>query len=114
MSSHPASASSAVEQSFKVHMQSLTDFAHELSTQLDGLAKPSHDLASIAEKPLHLGAFPEADGLAQTHSDAINEMCDLLGQVKQAIGFAHDVTRVVAGHYAETDKDIASAIGRGI
>jgi len=111
MSSHHQHSST--DQSFLVHMQSLTDFTRELETQLDGLVKPSDDLASIADQPLLLGAFPEAYGLVQTHTDAVTQMCDLLGQVKQAIAFADDVTRVVAGHYAEADVDVAGALGDG-
>ena len=103
----------STDQSFLVHMQSLTEFTRELETQLDGLVKPSDDLASIAGQPLLLGAFGEAFGLAQTHTDAVTQMCDLLGQVKQAIGFADDVTQVVAGHYADADVDIAGALGDG-
>lgn len=110
---HHSSSGYSTDDSFLVHMQSLTDFTRELETQLDGLVKPSDDLASIADQPLLLGAFGEAYGLAQTHTDAVTQMCDLLGQVKQAIAFADDVTQAVAGNYAEVDVDIAGALGDG-
>ena len=106
--SHPAD-----EHSFLVHMQSLTDFTRELETQLDGLVKPTDDLAAIAGEPLLLGDFGEAHGLVQSHDATITQMCDLLGQVKQAIAFADEVTQVVAGHYASADHDVAAALGLG-
>jgi hypothetical protein len=110
MTQHPHTSG---DHSFLVHMQSLTGFTRELETQLDGLVKPTDDLAAIAGKPLLLGDFGEAHGLVQSHDETITEMCDLLGQVKQAIAFADEVTQVVAGHYLDADRDVAAALGLG-
>lgn len=104
----------SIHHSFLVHMNSLTDFTRELETQLDGLVKPTDDLASIADEPLLLGEFGEAHGLAQSYDATIAQMCDLLGQVKQAIAFADEVTQVVSGHYAEADQVVADALGLGV
>ena len=53
------------DQSFFVHLQTLTDFARELQTQLDGMGTPMDQLTQLATAPVLLGEFGEATSLAQ-------------------------------------------------
>lgn len=102
------------DHSFRVHLQSLKDFATDLETQLDAIGKPSDGLAALAGHPMRLGAFAEADSLRDHHLAAVHQMHDLLGNVKEALGFAGDVTTTVATGYEHADEDIASSIVQGI
>lgn len=98
------------DHSFFVHLQSLTNFAVELATQLDGMFRPMDQLTSIADEPLALGDFGEAASLGESHLAAIAEMHGLLEQAKQAIAFAEEVTKTVATGYQRADEDIAAAM----
>jgi hypothetical protein len=98
------------DQSFFVHLQSLTDFANELQTQLEGLFRPEGQLSAIADDPLLLGEFGEASSLGESHRAAIEEMQGLLTQIKQAISFAEEVTNTVATGYRHADENIAAAL----
>lgn len=102
------------DHSFRVHLRSLKDFATDLETQLDAIGKPSDGLAVLADHPMQLGAFAEADSLRDHHLAAVSQMHDLLGNVKEALGFAGDVTHTVATGYEHADEDIASSIVQGI
>jgi hypothetical protein len=99
--------------SFAVHLDSLKQFARELETQIDGMTKPSNGLAALLQAPMSLGNFGEASSLSGRHGAAVTQMHELLGNVKQAIGFADDVTGTVATGYQHTDEHIASALGLG-
>src|SRR5215471_18711134 len=99
--------------SFAVHLDSLKQFARELETQIDGMTKPSNGLAALLQAPMSLGNFGEATSLSGRHGAAVTQMHELLGNVKQAIGFADDVTGTVATGYQHTDENIASALGLG-
>jgi uncharacterized protein YoxC len=99
--------------SFAVHLDSLKQFARELETQIDGMTKPSNGLAALLSAPMSLGNFGEASSLSGRHGAAVTQMHELLGNVKQAIGFADDVTGTVATGYQHTDENIASALGLG-
>lgn len=99
--------------SFYVHLKSLRDFARELETQLQGILGPAGQLDSLQGTPILLGAFGEASELSQAHQAAAQEMQELLGQVKQAIGFAENVTKVVASGYEQADQSAASGMGGG-
>lgn len=99
--------------SFAVHLDSLKQFARELETQIDGMTKPSNGLAALLQAPMSLGNFGEASSLSGRHGAAVTQMHELLGNVKQAIGFADDVTGTVATGYQHTDENIASALGLG-
>jgi hypothetical protein len=68
------------DQSFSVHLQSLTDFARELQTQLDGMGGPMDQLTQLAGAPVLLGEFAE------------------------------NVTRTVATGYERLDDDLASGM----
>ncbi|KAA2266468.1 hypothetical protein F0L68_01595 [Solihabitans fulvus] len=96
--------------SYFVHLKSLTDFARELETQLDGMLKPMDQLTESAGQPVLLGDFGEATSLSESNRAAIEEMHGLLGQVKQAIAFAENVTKTVAEGYQRTDEDVAAAL----
>lgn len=99
------------EQSFSIHLKSLTDFADEFTTQIQSLQAPMDHLATMAGAPPLYGAFHEAWSLGAGEQAAIEEMFNLLGQVKQAIAFAGDVTGTVADGYRNADEGIAYALG---
>ena len=98
------------DQSFFVHLQSLFDFADELRTQLTGLTAPVDRLTTLAGAPVLLGDFGEAQSLGTSHQAAVAEMSELLGQVRQAIDFAEDVTKTVATGYQQVDQDVAGGL----
>jgi hypothetical protein len=98
------------DKSFFVHLQSLFDFANELQTQLTGMTSPVDRLGTLASAPVLLGEFGEAHSLGASHQAAIAEMSDLLGQVRQAIDFAEDVTKTVATGYQQADQDVAGGM----
>ncbi|NUR32050.1 MAG: hypothetical protein HOV83_40440 [Catenulispora sp.] len=100
------------EQSFfSIHLKSLTDFADEFTTQIESIQAPMDHLATMAGTPPQYGAFAEAWSLGAGEQAAIEEMYSLLGQVKEAIGFAGTVTGTVADGYRRADDDISSALG---
>ncbi len=98
------------DHSFFVHLQSLADFARELQTQLTGMATPINHLDTMSSSPMLLGAFGEANGLAAANQAAVAEMTDLLGQVKQAISFAENITNTVATGYQQADQNVAGGM----
>jgi hypothetical protein len=98
------------DQSFSVHLESLTDFARELQTQLDGMGSPMDQLTQLAGAPVLLGDFGEANSLEARTKAAVAEMHGLLDQVRQAIEFAENVTRTVATGYQRLDDDLASGM----
>lgn len=97
------------DSSFFVHLQSLTDFANELETQLEALQKPNDHLSDLCDQKVQLGEFAEAESLRATHDQVVTEMTDLLGQVRDAIGFAQQVTGTVANDYQQADDSAASS-----
>jgi hypothetical protein len=98
------------DQSFSVQLSSLLGFAQELQTQLQGIAAPMNALATQSGAPPQFGAFAEASDLAQSQQAALDEMHGLLGQVKQAIDFAQNVTSTVAAGYQQADHDVAAGL----
>ncbi|MFL6116346.1 MAG: hypothetical protein ACJ786_34075 [Catenulispora sp.] len=99
------------EQSFSIHLKSLLDFAGEFTTQIESIQAPMDHLATMSASPPQYGAFAEAWSLGAGEQAAIEEMYSLLGQVKQAIAFAGDVTGTVADGYRHADENIALALG---
>jgi hypothetical protein len=99
------------DQSFSIHLKSLTDFADEFTTQIESLQAPMDHLATMSDTPPQYGAFAEAWSLGAGEQAAIEEMYSLLGQVKQAIDFAGRVTGTVADGYRHADENISSALG---
>jgi hypothetical protein len=98
------------DQSFFVHLQSLTNFARELQTQLAGMATPIDHLDTLSATPMLLGDFGEASALTAANQAAVAEMTDLLGQVQQAISFAENITTTVATGYQEADQNVAGGM----
>ncbi|HEX6351950.1 hypothetical protein [Actinophytocola sp.] len=98
-------------ESFAVDLRSLTDFAHELATQLGGMTKPLSQLESLVERELRLGAFGEALALGQRHHDAVAELHTLVTRARDAIEFAQEVTGMVGNAYQNYDNKAAGALG---
>ncbi len=101
------------DHSFFVHLQSLSNFASELQTQLAGMATPIGHLDSMTGSPMQLGDFGEANALAAANQAAVAEMTELLGQVQQAISFAENITNTVATGYQEADQNVAGGMQSG-
>jgi hypothetical protein len=99
------------DQSFSVEVAFLSKFAQELQTQVDGIAAPMNQLATQSGTQPQFGAFTEAWLLGQSQQTAIQEMYDLIGQVKQAIGFAQNVTNSISSAYQKGDQDAAASFG---
>jgi hypothetical protein len=96
---------------FSVHLQSLERFAVELETQLDGMRRPSERLAALAEQELPMGAFNEAYSLTLCELTTAEQMYALLQAVREAVGFAGEVTRTIAAAYQNFDQQAAAALG---
>ena len=95
------------DQSYYVHLESLTDFVRELETQIHAMSRPNDFLRTLGEHPLLFGEFGEAASLADAHRAAVAEMQGLLEQVREAITFAQDVTTTVADGYQNADQAVA-------
>jgi hypothetical protein len=95
------------DQSYYVHLESLTDFIRELEIQIEGMSKPQDFLHTLNGHPLLFGEFGEAGSLTDAHNAAVAEMQGLLDQVKGAITFAQDVTHTVADGYEQADQSVA-------
>jgi hypothetical protein len=98
-------------EAFAVDLGSLSDFAAELATQLGGMTQPLGQLESLVERQLRLGAFGEATAFGQRHGDAVAELHTLVGQARDAIDFAKEVTGMVGDSYRNYDRRAAGAIG---
>ncbi|MCP2259307.1 hypothetical protein LX15_003008 [Streptoalloteichus tenebrarius] len=96
--------------SFQVHLNSLTDFARELGTQLAGTAALLARLDAMATAALPFGAFGEADALAERHGGAVREFRGVLERARQALDFAEDVTGTVASSYQRVDHQVAAEL----
>jgi hypothetical protein len=96
------------DQSFSVQLTSLLGLAHEMQTQIEGIAAPMNAATAQSGVQPQFGAFAEASALAESQQAAIEEMYALLGQVKQALGFAENVTTTVAAGYQQADQDVAA------
>jgi hypothetical protein len=99
------------EQSFSIHLKSLTDFADEFTTQIQSLQAPMDHLATMSGTAPQYGAFHEAWTLGAGEQAAVEEMFTLLGQVRTAIAFAGDVTGTVADGYRNADEGVAWGLG---
>jgi hypothetical protein len=97
-------------ESFAVELRSLTDFAEELATQLAGMVQPLGQLETLTERELRLGAFGEARSLGQHHGAALAELHVLLGQARDAIDFAREVTAMVNDAYRKYDTGLAGTL----
>lgn len=106
-----AAAGDPALQSYRVHLDSLQDFARELEAQIDGLSAPTEGLSRVGSTRMALGAFAEADGLVAAEQQTVQQMLALLADVKQAIGFAAEVTRTVSSGYSQADSAVAGGMG---
>src|SRR5262245_38153618 len=97
-------------ESFAVDLQSLTDFAGELATQLSGMTQPLSQLDSLVDHKLLLGEFGEAYSLWDDHGIAVSEMYVLVGRARDAIEFANEITGTVSTAYQHYDDTVGSAI----
>ena len=93
---------------FRVHLQSLVDFAGELQTQLDALGRPADRLETLSATTLRPGEFVEAGDLHRQHLATAGQLRDLLRKVRDAIAFTENVTGAVAAGYQEYDDEIAA------
>jgi hypothetical protein len=92
---------------FNVHLQSLERFANELEGQLDAMRKPSDRLGELAGQELPLGRFAEAYALGLRQLTAAQQMYGLLQAVREAVGFAGEVTRTITASYRQFDQQAA-------
>lgn len=92
---------------FLVHLQSLTDFARELETQVGAIRTPTQSLSGLATHPMALGEFGEGHGLHARHQAAAAEIHQVLESARGAIEFAGDVTDVIASSYQRFDDHVA-------
>jgi hypothetical protein len=98
-------------ESFAVDLRSIDDFTTELATQLGGMTQPLGQLVSLLERELRLGAFGEAHELGERHHGAVGELHALVGQARDAIEFAQEVTGMVGTAYKNYDERAAGALG---
>jgi hypothetical protein len=96
--------------SFEINLESLTAFAEELKTQLSGMVQPLGQLTSLTEGAVRLGEFNEAHSLRDNHGVAVGEMQVLVGQARDAIEFAKDITRTVSDAYEHYDDHLTGAL----
>ncbi|RKT88696.1 hypothetical protein SAMN05421805_1011737 [Saccharopolyspora antimicrobica] len=96
--------------SFAIHLQSLVEFAAELTTQLTGIDRPNGHLESLTERELRLGAFNEAGSLWENHFLAVAEMRSLVGRAREAIDFAEKITGTVMNAYEQHDDQVTSSL----
>src|SRR5215831_17186032 len=77
----------------------LERFGHELRVEVELLRTPADRLARLTDQPLPLGGFGEAFELSERHLAAAEHMYGLVQALRTAVGFARDVTGVVAASY---------------
>jgi hypothetical protein len=98
--------------SFRVHLQSLDDFARRLREQLEVVQRSTRAAAVFNRPPdLPLGAFAEAFALSDDHSDAVRQSEVLVAKVARSIDFARSVTELVAQRYEALNAAGAQSIG---
>lgn len=97
-------------EAFAINLDSLTTFSHELATQLSGMAQPKGHLDALIAGAMKLGAFGEAHSLRTNHDVAVDEMSVLVGQARDAIDFAAEITKSVTKSYEHYDDEVAAAM----
>lgn len=97
-------------EAFAVNLQSLTDFANELATQLSGMVQPLSQLDSLVDHELRLGEFGEAYSLWTEHGLAVSQMYVLIGQARDAIEFANEITKTVSTAYQHYDDTLTATL----
>ncbi|MGF1662242.1 MAG: hypothetical protein ACFCVG_07180 [Kineosporiaceae bacterium] len=94
--------------SYETHLQSLRDFADELRHRISALATTKEAVEALAVHRLLPGDFLEADMLVARHDEAVAEARALLVGIETALGFAEQVTDVVADSYEREDLETAA------
>lgn len=97
-------------EAFAINLDSLTTFSHELATQLSGMAQPKGHLDALIAGAMKLGTFGEAHSLRTNHDVAADEMSVLVGQARDAIDFAAEITKSVTRSYEHYDDEVAAAM----
>jgi hypothetical protein len=103
------------DRSYQIHLDSLLGFAGELQHQLGALIRLGGDLDGLragSDDLAALGDFVEAHWLMQRHLDALDDMDELVQEVRDTVSFAGDVTIWVAEQYADHDRHIADDFTR--
>ncbi|MFI7672952.1 hypothetical protein [Actinophytocola sp. NPDC049390] len=98
------------DEAFAINLDSLTTFTHELGTQLSGMAQPKGHLDALTVAAMLLGTFGEAQSLRTNHDVAVDEMSVLVGQARDAIDFAAEITKSVTTSYEHYDDEVAAAV----
>jgi hypothetical protein len=99
---------SAAGASFETHLQSLRDFAEEVRHQISALTATKETVEGLAVHSVLPGDFLEADLLLVRHDEAVAQLRSLLVGIETALGFAEQVTDVVADSYER--EDLATAV----
>ncbi|MGF1647317.1 MAG: hypothetical protein ACFCVF_10430 [Kineosporiaceae bacterium] len=94
--------------SYETHLQSLRDFAEEVRHQISALAATKEAVEGLAAHAVLLGHFLEADLLLERHGEALAQVRALLVGIEKALGFAEQVTDVVANSYEREDLETAA------
>jgi len=102
----------SASEGFTVNLESLTAFSEELRTQLSGMSQPLGHLNTLTGGDILLGKFPEADSLWQNHDTAVEQMSALVGQARDAIDFAEEITKSVHASYEHFDDGVNAAINQ--
>ncbi|HEY8473777.1 MAG TPA: hypothetical protein VIL37_14240 [Natronosporangium sp.] len=98
--------------SFRVHLQSLKEFAARLRDQVQLADRSTDAVQAINQAPsLSLGGFAEAYALSDRHGDAAQQLATVLATVVRSLDFARSVTELVAQRYEALNRGGAQAIG---
>ena len=100
----------SAHEGFHVDLESLTAFSAELTTQLSGMTQPISHLQSLTGEVIEFGAFSEAKLLWHNHDTAAQKMTTLVGQARDAIDFAEEITKSVHSSYDHFDDEYNSKI----
>lgn len=95
----------SAHEGFHVDLESLTAFSEELTTQLSGMTQPIGHLHSLTGETIEFGAFSEAKLLWHNHDTAAEKMTTLVGQARDAIDFAEEITKSVHSSYDHFDDE---------
>lgn len=98
----------------EVNLVSLLSFAGDLQSHLELMIRDIGDVDALRhaiDDVASLGDFPEARQMTARHQLAVNDVQDLLEEVRDVIAFADDITLWVAAKYADRDQATAASMG---
>jgi hypothetical protein len=99
--------------SFRVHLDALKDFSAKVRDEADAV-RTATDALAVGDPVLPLGAFAEAFSLSDEHRDVVEQMGEVLAEIRQALEFAERVTsHVAAGYEALSVEGAAGLHARG-